>query len=66
MSVQEIPTAVIVKRLASGWWHIRGNGPCNWAQPPIWPCDEETLRAHAFPQASEKFLKAALHHADTP
>ena len=48
------------KRLVSGYWHIRGDGPCNWAQPPEWPCDEPTLRAHAFPEASEKFIRAAL------
>ena len=51
---------IIIQRLESGYWHIRGNGPCNWAQPPHWPCDEATLRAHAFPQASEAFIRAVL------
>lgn len=50
---------ISVQQLPSGYWHIRGRGSCNWAQPPIWPCDEATLRAHAFPQASELFLSLA-------
>lgn len=54
------PQVIRAKRLSSGHWHIRGRGPCNWAQPPYWPCDEQTLRAHAFPQASEAFIRAAL------
>lgn len=51
---------VKVKKLSTGYYHIRGNGPCEWAQPPRWPCDEATLRAHSFPQASEQFIRAAL------
>ena len=49
-----------IERLSTGFVHIRGNGPCEWAQPPHWPCDEETLRAHAFPEASDDFIAAAL------
>ncbi len=44
------------KRLESGYWHICGDGPCEWAQVPIWPCSVATLRAHAFPEASEAFI----------
>lgn len=51
---------ITVKRLKSGYWHIRGQGPCNWAQPPEWPCSEEALRKHAFPEASERFLQEAV------
>lgn len=51
---------LLLRQLESGYWHIRGLGPCNWAQPPHWPCDEATLRTHAFPQASEEFIRAAL------
>jgi hypothetical protein len=51
---------ITVRQLESGWWHVRGEGPCNWAQPPYWPCDEETLREHAFPEAAESFIQAAL------
>ncbi len=51
---------ITIKRLRSGHWHIRGNGPCNFAQPPTWPCDEATLREHTFPEASEEFIQAAL------
>lgn len=54
---------ITVTRLDSGYVHLRGRGPCNWAQPPHWPCDEATLRAHAFPQASEAFIRAALQPA---
>lgn len=52
--------AITVTRLESGYVHVRGRGPCNWAQPPTWPCSEETLRKHAFPEASETFIRAAL------
>lgn len=48
------------KRLESGYWHIRGRGPCEWAQPPCWPCDEKTLREYAFPQASERFIRSVI------
>ena len=53
---------ITVKRLhtAGGYYHIRGVGPCNWAQPPCWPCDERTLRRHAFPEASEEFVQECL------
>lgn len=51
---------ITVKRLSSGYFHIRGVGPCNWAQPPAYPCDEETFRAHAFEEAGEAFISAAL------
>jgi hypothetical protein len=51
---------IAVKQLESGYWLIRGVGPCEWAQPPAWPCSEETLRKHAFPEASEAFIRAAL------
>ena len=54
-----------IRRLDSGYWHIRGNGPCEWAQPPTWPCDEATLRAHAFPESSETFIRAALRASET-
>ena len=46
------------KRLQSGYWHIRGDGPCNWAQPPYLPCDETTMTLHTFPEAGEIFRAA--------
>jgi len=52
-----------ITRLPGGWWHVRGRGPCNWAQPPEWPCSEAMLRAHAFPEAGEAFLKEAIRVA---
>ena len=51
---------ITAKQLPSKYWHIRGRGPCNWAQPPRWPCTESMLRAHAFPQASEQFFREAM------
>lgn len=51
---------ITVQRLPSGYFHLRGQGPCNWAQPPSWPCDEDTLREHAFPEASEDFIRDCL------
>ena len=50
---------ITVTRLKSGYYHLRGRGPCNWAQPEVWPCPEEELRKSAFPQASEEFIRAA-------
>ena len=54
---------ITATRLESGWWHVRGEGLCNWAQPPEWPCDEAALRASAFPEAGEEFLRAAARVA---
>ena len=52
-----------IKRLESGYWHIKGDGPCNLAQPPHWPCDEATLREHAFPEACEAFIRECMAEA---
>lgn len=49
-----------VHQLPSGYWHVRGDGPEEWAQPPTWPCDEATLRSHAALEASGRFIRAAL------
>ena len=55
---------VAIKRLPTGWWHIRGEGPENWAQPPEWPCSEEMLREHVASGASERFIRAVLAQAE--
>ena len=55
---------ITAKRLESGYWHLRGEGPCNWAQPPNWPCSEAVLRASAFNEASEDFIRDALMVAE--
>ena len=55
---------ISVRQLPSGWWHIRGVGPCNWAQPPSWPCSDEELRQSAFCQAGESFIRAAVRARD--
>jgi hypothetical protein len=61
MKSQAEPTKVSVRRLESGFYHVRGVGPCNWAQPPAWPCSEDMLRQSAHPEAGEGFIRAALH-----
>lgn len=48
------------RRLESGYLHIRGYGPCNWAQPPAWPCEPEALATSIFPEAGEPFRRAVL------
>ena len=53
-----------VRKLDTGYYHIRGLGICNWAQPPHWPCHEDTLRASAFPEASEDFLRSVVRAAN--
>lgn len=54
---------VRASRLSSGYWHLRGKGPEEWAQPPTWPCDEATLREHAGSGASEDFVRACMRMA---
>lgn len=49
-----------VKRLESGYYLIRGNGPCNFTQPPEWPCSEFVIRDHAHPEASEEFIRECV------
>ena len=56
--------ALVIRRLDSGYYHVRGDGPCNWAQPPSWPCSEAVLRAHAFAEAGEAFLREACAAAE--
>jgi hypothetical protein len=51
---------ITVQKLSSGYYHVRGDGPCEWSQPPHWPCSEDVLRTHAFPEASERFIQSAL------
>lgn len=57
--------ATTVTKLPSGFYHVRGHGPCNWAQPPNWPCSENDLREYAFPQASEEFFQSAMRLVST-
>ncbi len=55
---------IAVHSLDSGYYHVRGVGPCNWAQVPFWPCDEACIRRHAFPEASEDFICSAYKAAE--
>lgn len=55
--------------LSSGYVHIRGQGPCNWAQPPRWPCSEDELESAFFGEAGERFkeqVRAALSSVAAP
>jgi hypothetical protein len=57
--VSELTTfgGVTVTRLPSGYFHLRGVGPCNWAQPEHWPCSEEELEAAFFHEAGASFRR---------
>ena len=57
-------TITSIDRMSSGYWHIRGRGPCNWCQPPEFPCSEEIIREHSFPEASEEFIRAVVDEAN--
>jgi len=48
-----------IKKLPSGYYHIRGRGPCNWAQVEKWPCSESDLLAGNF-QGGEDFINAVM------
>ena len=51
-------TSIRIKRLTSGWYHIRDTGPCEWAQVQQWPeCTEEELESAYFPEASPDFRR---------
>ena len=54
---------ITVKRFRTGYYHISGEGVCDWSQPPRWPCDEATLRDYACPEASETFIACAIERA---
>jgi len=56
--------AITIKRLPSGFVHIRGVGVTNWTQPPQWLADEEMIRKYAFAQASERFLREVISAAE--
>ena len=44
---------VALRRLSTGVWHARGQGPCNWAQ---WA--DELEDGDFFPEASQEFRDA--------
>lgn len=51
-----------VKKLSSGYYHIRGEGPCNWTQPPRFPCRKEMLEEYSFPEASKSFINSVVEY----
>lgn len=54
---------ITITKLSTGYYHVRGDGPCNWAQLPHWPATEQEIRKHAFPEASETFIREATREA---
>ena len=60
-----IEQLITAEPLESGYFLVRGIGPCNFAQVPWWPCDYELLESHAHPEASKDFLFAAWRFANT-
>lgn len=56
--IHDLCGVVTVQKLSSGYYHLRGEGPCNWAQPPTWPCSEDELEESFFGEAGEPFRRA--------
>ena len=54
---------ITVKRFPTSYYHISGEGVCDWSQPPRWPCDEATLRDYACSEASETFIVYAMERS---
>ena len=48
---------IAVKRLSTGYVMLKGDGPCEWAQVPEWPCSKAVLREHTFAEASIAFRR---------
>lgn len=44
-----------IRRLETGFWLIRGRGPCNWAQVRRWPCTRFELEEGTFHEAGDRF-----------
>lgn len=53
-----------IRRLSSGWWHVRGRGLCNWAQVPSWPCTDDDLTAGTFEEAGDSFRRTLRRARD--
>ncbi|MCU0613380.1 MAG: hypothetical protein MUE60_16550 [Candidatus Eisenbacteria bacterium] len=47
---------ITIRQLESGYYHIRGRGPCNYAQVPSLESDPAE---YSHPEASPKFLALA-------
>ena len=59
------PPELLAQPLTEPNWYITGVGPCNWAQPPTWPCaDEDVLSASIFPEAGFEFRCALTQEND--
>ena len=54
-----------IKRLPSGYYHIRGEGVCNWAQVERWPCTIEELEIGNFMRC-EEFIDSVMELSSAP
>jgi hypothetical protein len=55
---------IVARRLLSGWFHLRGVGPCNWAQINSWDA-WQVEGDGAFCEASDDFRRAARRYIET-
>ena len=58
MSDLETAAQLTVKRLASGYWLVKGRGQCNWGQYDRWPAPPEEQARGTFAGASLEFRQA--------
>lgn len=58
----ETTAPIVIRELTTGYWHARGNGPCNWAQ---WPTGTVLTDDAFFPEAGLVFRAALTAHART-
>ena len=49
---------VSVRQLESGYWYVRGRGPCNWAQLLRWPTDLKSAKTASFYETGLTFITA--------
>ncbi len=55
---------ITVRKMSSGAYHIKGEGPCNWSTVPEWPCSRETIRQCGDLAACREFLDDAARAAE--
>ena len=53
------------KRLESGYWHIRGTGIHDFAQPPTLTAPDKELLESTMPEASKEFKESLLKFAQS-
>lgn len=53
-----------IKRLSSGYFHVRGRGPCEWGQYETWPPTNSDINDGTFVLASDRFRAAVREAAE--